>query len=541
MSKTKYIAGLYLRLSREDGDKEESCSIANQRDLAMLYLQKHPEIKLYDEFVDDGFSGSNFERPDFKRMMSLILKNKINCVIVKDLSRFAREYIDAGYYLEKLFPAMGIRFIAINDNIDYREDDSHNAKLVIAFKNILNDSYIRDTSIKIRSQLEVKRRKGEYIGPFVVMGYQKCEDDKHKIEVDECAVGTIKRIYTMRFMGISASAIADKLNLENIPSPAEYKKMRGINFSANTQKKHIARWTASAVIRILTDEIYTGTLIQGRYTTINYKVKKIIEKDKSQWIIIKDNHEAIIPLEFFEKIQRIMQQDTRVSPGKSEPYLFSGFLKCADCGDSLIRRTAKYKDKTYAYYMCSTNKLGIGCTSHRIREEDIYKAVFSALHSYCNNVADLADKVDSISVDEIKEIRLQELKSIIEAKQKEIDDFTKTIRVVENRCIEELENRVSATEICNDIRKSIKVLEKEIETLLMEKVNIDSEIEKKIAWIKMLSENNEITFLNRSALANLVDKIYVHEDKKIVVVFNYCDKYMEIIRILEKMNNGEVV
>ena len=201
------------------------------------------------------------------------------------------------------------------------------------------------------------------LGPFVVMGYQKCEDDKHKIEVDECAVGTIKRIYTMRFIGISASAIADKLNLENIPSPAEYKKMRGINFSANTQKKHIARWTASAVIRILTDEIYTGTLIQGRYTTINYKVKKIIEKDKSQWIIIKDNHEAIIPLEFFEKIQRIMQQDTRVSPGKSVPYLFSGFLKCADCGDSLIRRTAKYKDKTYACVnngSCSEN-IQAGC------------------------------------------------------------------------------------------------------------------------------------------------------------------------------------
>lgn len=541
MSKIQYTAAVYLRLSREDGDKEESCSIGNQRDLITLYLQKHPEIKLYDEFVDDGYSGSNFERPDFKRMMALILKNKINCVIVKDLSRFAREYIDAGYYLEKLFPAMGIRFIAINDNIDYKEDDSNNTKLVIAFKNILNDSYIRDTSIKIRSQLEVKRKKGEYIGPFVVMGYQKCEDDKHKIEVDECAAGTIKRIYSMRFMGMSASAIADKLNIENIPSPAEYKRIRGTNFSANTQRKHIAKWTASAVIRILTDEIYTGTLIQGRYTTINYKVKKIIEKDKSQWVIIKNNHEAIIPVEFFEKVQRLLQQNTRVSPGKSEPYLFSGFLKCADCGDLLVRKTAKYKDKTYAYYMCSTNKLGIGCTSHRIREDDIYKAVFSALHSYCNNVADLADKVDTISVDKIKELRLQELESIISAKQKEIDDFMKTIDVVENRCLDELENKASAAEICNDIRKSIKVLEKEMDALLVEKANINDEIEKKIAWIKMLSENNEITFLNRTALANLVEKIYVYEDKKIVVVFNYRDKYIEILRLLEKSKNEEAI
>lgn len=541
MSTTKYTAALYLRLSREDGDKEESCSIANQRDLAMLYLQKHPEIKLYDEFVDDGYSGSNFERPDFKRMMSLILKNKINCVIVKDLSRFAREYIDAGYYLEKLFPALGIRFISINDNIDYKDDDSNNTKLVIAFKNILNDSYIRDTSVKIRSQLEVKRKKGEYIGPFVVMGYQKCKDDKHKIEIDECAVSTIKRIYTMRFMGISASAIADKLNIENIPSPAEYRKMRGDKFSANTQKKHIAKWTASAVIRILTDEIYTGTLVQGRRTTINYKVKKIIEKDKSQWVIVENNHPAIIPTEFFEKIQNLMKQDTRVSPGRSEPYLFSGFLKCADCGDSLIRKTSKYKDKTYAYYMCATNKLGLGCTSHRIREEDIYKAVFSALHTYCNNVADLADKVDVISPEEIKDVRLQELESIISAKQKEIDDLYKTIEIVENRCNDELENKVSGREICNDIRKSIAKLEKEMDTLLLEKENINEEVEKKIAWIKLLSENNEIKFLNRSALANHVEKICVYEDKRIMVVFNYRDKYMEIIRLLEKVNNREAV
>ena len=173
MSKTKYIAGLYLRLSKEDGDKEESCSISNQRDLGIDFLKRHPDIKLYGEFVDDGFSGSDFKRPAFKNLMDLILKNKINCVIVKDLSRFAREYIDAGYYLEKLFPAMGIRFISINDNIDYEIDDSNNTKLIIAFKNILNDSYIRDTSIKIRSQLEVKRKKGEYIGPFVVMGYRK--------------------------------------------------------------------------------------------------------------------------------------------------------------------------------------------------------------------------------------------------------------------------------------------------------------------------------------------------------------------------------
>ncbi|MBQ8765635.1 MAG: recombinase family protein [Clostridia bacterium] len=160
MSKIEYNAALYLRLSKEDGDKEESDSIANQRALGLHFIKKNPDVKLYKEFIDDGYTGSNFDRPNFQDMIDLILKGKINCVIVKDLSRFAREYIDAGYYLEKLFPAMGVRFISINDNIDYKVDSSNNTKLIVAFKNILNDSYIRDTSIKIRSHLEVKRQSG---------------------------------------------------------------------------------------------------------------------------------------------------------------------------------------------------------------------------------------------------------------------------------------------------------------------------------------------------------------------------------------------
>ena len=319
MPKTEYMAALYLRLSKEDGDKEESDSIANQRALGMDFLNRHREIKLFKEFADDGYSGSSFNRPRFQKMIDCIMQRKVNCVIVKDLSRFAREYIDAGYYLEKLFPAMGVRFISINDNIDYKEDSSSNTKLIVAFKNILNDSYIRDTSVKIRSHLEVKRQNGEYIGAFVVMGYCKSPEDKHKLVVDQDAAPIIKQIFSLRYMGISAYAIAEKLNLLNVPSPAEYKKLSGSKFKANTQRRHTARWSAKAVIRILKNPIYAGTLIQGKHTTINYKVKKVIEKDRSEWAVKDNNHEAIIPPDFFERMQQLIRQDTRVSPGKEEP------------------------------------------------------------------------------------------------------------------------------------------------------------------------------------------------------------------------------
>ncbi len=541
MPKTEYLAALYLRLSREDGDKEESYSIANQRLLGMDFIKKHPEIKLYKEFPDDGYSGANFNRPHFQEMIELILKGKINCVIVKDLSRFAREYIDAGYYLEKLFPMLGVRFISINDHIDYKEDNSNNTKVIVAFKNILNDSYIRDTSIKIRSHLEAKRQNGEYIGAFVVMGYKKSAEDKHKLVIDEEAAVFIKQIFSLRFMGISASAISDKLNLCGVPSPAEYKKLCGSNYHPNMQKKHTARWSAKAVIRILTNEIYTGTLIQGKRTTVNYKVKKIIEKDESEWAIQYDSHEAIIQKDYFDRIQHLLKQDTRVSPGKDEPYLFSGFLKCGDCGDSLIRRNNRQNGKEYVYYMCSRNKLRMGCSSHRVSEDVLYTSVFTTINTYCKNVADLSERLKSIPFDKMKAVKIAKLEKAQYDKRMEIQDLERTISVVEKRFADNKESRETYEEVCADINSTIATLKKELEKLSEEKANINYEMQKNTAWIQVFTENGEFQELNRLILANLVKEIIVYEDKRIVVRFNYQDRYKQLLSIEGQLNIKEAV
>ena len=314
---------------------------------------------------------------------------------------------------------MGVRFISINDNIDFLTDDSSNTKLIMAFKNVLNDSYIRDISVKIRSQFEIKRKKGEYIGAFVTYGYLKSEEDKHKLVVDKYVAEIIKTIFNMRMQGISASAIADKLNSTNVPSPAEHKKETGSNFSANLQKRHEAKWSAKAVIRILKNEMYTGTLIQGKNTTANYKVKKVIERDRGEWSVIPNNHEAIISKEQFDTVQRLIANDTRVKPGNKTPYLFSGFIECADCHSSLVRRCNKSNDKTYAYYMCSTNKLGSGCSSHRVNENVLHIAVLTAVNTYCKNISDLSVKLNRISLDKIKT-----------AQTKRIDDAEKKKKMI---------------------------------------------------------------------------------------------------------------
>lgn len=541
MSETKkYNAALYLRLSKEDGDKEESYSISNQRDLGLDYLSRHPEIKLAYTMVDDGYTGSNFQRPDFQRMIDLITKGKINCVVVKDLSRFARNYSGSGYYLEKLFPTMGIRFISINDNIDFLTDDDSNTKLIMAFKNVLNDSYIRDISVKIRSQFEIKRKKGEYIGAFVTYGYLKSAEDKHKLVVDRYAAEIIKSIFNMRMQGISASAIADKLNATNVPSPAEHKKETGSNFRANLQKKYEAKWSAKAVIRILKNEMYTGTLIQGKNTTVNYKVKKVVERDESEWAVIPNNHEAIISKEQFDAVQKIIACDTRVKPGNKTPYLFSGFIECADCHSSLVRRCNKSNDKTYAYYMCSTNKLGLGCSSHRVNENVLHIAVLTAVNTYCKNISDLSKKLNRISLDKVKTAQTERINDAEKKKKNEIEDLKHTVSVVKARCLENLETEPACNEICSDIYNEIARLEDEISKLSAERNDVLKEYEKNVAWIAAFTQMGELKELNRTVLARLIDRIYVYEDKRIVIRFNYQDKYEELLRFERKMNKEAV-
>ncbi|MCI8403363.1 MAG: recombinase family protein [Clostridia bacterium] len=536
-----YKASIYLRLSKEDGDKEESYSISNQRDLCLDYLKGHPEIKLEYTMVDDGYTGSNFQRPDFQRMIDLISTGKVDCVIVKDLSRFARDYVGSGYYLEKLFPSMGVRFISINDNIDYMVDNGSDTKLIMAFKNVLNDSYIRDISVKIRSQFEIKRKKGEYIGAFVVFGYKKSEDDIHKLVVDKYAAEIVKNIFNQRMQGISASAIANKLNVLNVPSPAEYKKQCGSKFSANFQKRHEAKWSAATVIRILKNEIYTGTLIQGKHTTANYKVKKVITRDESEWVVIPNNHEAIITQRQFDTVQKIIGSDTRTTPGNTEPYLFSGFIECADCHSPLVRKCSRYNDKTYAYYMCSTNKLGLGCSSHRVSEDALRISVTTAINAYRKNVSDLAHRLNSISIEDIKSARLNSIEGAVKTKREEIKDLQHTVEVVKSRCIDNLETQEACNEICADIYIEIEKLEFEIEQLDNERKNVLEEYYNNISWIQEFNEIGELKELSRIVLAKLIDKIYIYENKCITIQFSYEEKFRKLLHLEEKIIHKEAI
>ena len=538
LSKT-YLCGGYLRLSKEDDDiaKSEtlqSNSIENQKEYIEDYLQSKPEIRVVDFYIDDGYSGVNFDRPDFQRMLQDIKDKKINCVIVKDLSRLGRNYIEVGKYIERLFPFLGVRFIAINDNFDSADDAALSNNIIVPFKNLINDAYCRDISIKIRSHLEVKRKRGEFIGAFPVYGYMRGED-KNKLIVDPCAAEIVKEIFAMKMEGMSQQAIADELNRLGVLSPAEYKKEQGSGYKTVFQTHSRAKWTAVAVLRVLTNEVYMGTLIQGKESTPNYKVRVREKKPKEEWIRVENAHEAIISRTDFELISDILQKDTRVSTGKSAVSVYSGYLVCADCGCSMVRKKVRNGSLEYVYYVCSGNKKDKDiCSSHRISENTLNMAITKTLQLHLKQLGDLQESIRYIretsgNSDKIKKLVLQsekrkeDIEKYNRLKLECYEDYKKELITQDEYMLfkKELDNRIE------EIQRAITELGKKKRMLL------DGGYEKESLLEKFLT-SKEIE-LKRSILVRFISRIYVYEDHRIEIIFRYQDEIRQLLGIVEEI------
>lgn len=538
LSKT-YLCGGYLRLSKEDDDiaKSEtlqSNSIENQKEYIEDYLQSKPEIRVVDFYIDDGYSGVNFDRPDFQRMLQDIKDKKINCVIVKDLSRLGRNYIEVGKYIERLFPFLGVRFIAINDNFDSADDAALSNNIIVPFKNLINDAYCRDISIKIRSHLEVKRKRGEFIGAFPVYGYMRGED-KNKLIVDPCAAEIVKEIFAMKMEGMSQQAIADELNRLGVLSPAEYKKEQGSGYKTVFQTHSRAKWTAVAVLRVLTNEVYMGTLIQGKESTPNYKVRVREKKPKEEWIRVENAHEAIISRTDFELISDILQKDTRVSTGKSAVSVYSGYLVCADCGCGMVRKKVRSGSLEYVYYVCSGNKKDKDiCSSHRISENTLNMAITKTLQLHLKQLGDLQESIRYIretsgNSDKIKKLVLQsekrkeDIEKYNRLKLECYEDYKKELITQDEYMLfkKELDNRIE------EIQRAITELGKKKRMLL------DGGYEKESLLEKFLT-SKEIE-LKRSILVRFISRIYVYEDHRIEIIFRYQDEIRQLLGIVEEI------
>ncbi len=525
MKNNKYRCSIYLRLSKEDGDKSESDSISNQRELIYQFLRDKPEIQVVSERIDDGYSGVNFDRPAMKKLIEDAKNGVINCLVVKDLSRLGRNYIDVGKYLDDIFPSNGIRVISINEGYDSVGGRTVNDNLVVPLLNFMNDSYLRDISHKVRSHLEVKRKKGDLMAPFAVYGYLKHPNDKHKLIVDDYAANIVREIFDWKIQGMSQQKIADKLNSLDVLSPLEYKRYCGLDYKSSFQKKAKAQWSAVAIGRILKNECYIGTMVQGKRSLPNHKSKKAVYKSSEEWIRVENTHEAIVNKSHFMIVNQLLLADTRIAPCKNEVYLFSGLLYCGDCGNGLVRNGVYKNGKKYFYYMCGRNRTYKECSSHRISETSITNSVLVALQQHISNIVKLDRLLSSIEKIPINPNEFNKFNVNIVGKEQEIKRYEHLKTVLFEKfsdAVIEKEEYLRLKEFYDNkqalCQKSINELNLELNKLIQ---NRDNET----VWMQKFKQYRNIDSLDRKITVNLIDKITVYNDKRIEIRFKYQYNY----------------
>lgn len=535
---------LYIRLSREDDDdKAESYSVTSQREILKEYLKQHPDMELYDIYIDDGWSGTNFDRPDFQRMIADIKARRVTCVVVKDLSRFCRNAVDGGYYLDNVFVSLQVRFIAINNCLDTFSDNMNAATrcISVGVQNVINESVAATTSVNVRGTLNVNREKEQFIGSFPTYGYAKSPDDHHQLIIDEEPAAVVRQIYAWFIAGKSIIGIAKELNERGIPNPSMYKRLKGMKYRHPAGASNDGLWPDSSVRRILTNEMYIGNMVQGKNTTISYKIKKCRAIPKEEWIIVEGTHEPIIEKDTFYQAQALFNKNIRKSPTKSEVDLFSGLVRCSDCHRIMNKKTNQHSYGTYHYYRCATARKmkKSACGNHTIRIDKMQHTVMVTIQKMVELAVQMSEALSKINRDpqRVKEsdhLR-QSLETLTSQREKEYRMQLDLYPDWKSGVITQQEYLALKA----NIAEKIAVLDTKIENV---KKTLDAYahgIDDENAFITAFKKYENFTELTRGMLVELVDEILVHDNASIDVNFKFADAYQQVVEYIE-LNKGSV-
>lgn len=505
----------YIRLSRDDGDKAESDSISNQKKLLADYLKGRETLLVYDIYIDDGFSGTNYQRPAFRRMIGDIEAGKVNCVIVKDLSRFGRDYIDTGRYLERYFPERNVRFISVTDNIDSFEQAYD---MLLPIKNIFNEQYARDISRKIHASVLTKQRAGEFIGAFTSYGYKKSPSDKNRLVIDEYAAGIVRRIFSLYNAGYGKLRIAGLLNEEGILCPSAYKRANGEHYRNANHMDNSSYWSYSTIHRILQNEMYLGNMVQGRkYQQMRGRVQT---KQPEDWIIVPGTHDAIIDKDTWKKTQDLLNCRTRSLDLTSNPSVLAGFLKCGDCGRALVK---KNNSSGTCYYCGSYVRSGRhACTPHKISYKTLEHILLKDLNEILRQVDTpeeiiITQKSEFFAIDsecEHEKTRiLSELNRIKKLKKSVYEDYR-----------EELLSKEEFITYNQDYTYKEGLLKKQLESLESRKSTQELTDILSMPWVQHMLEYREVEHLDRDIVTSMLHEIKIYQDNKIKVVYRFDDE-----------------
>jgi len=508
-----YKVALYIRLSKEDdGEQQESQSVINQRSLLKDFTNTH-KLDVYDEYVDDGFSGTSFDRPSFKRMIGDIEAKKVNMVITKDMSRLGRDYIMTGHYMERFFPEQGVRYISILDGIDTGVDSTAND--ITPFRAIMNDMYAKDISKKIKSVKNDKQRKGLFIGGKAVYGYKLSTDEKNKFVIDDEVAPIVKQIFAYAMDGKSCREIAVMLNNAQVPPPASY-----AGLSLTRKGAYSGLWSSERISDMLQNQTYIGNMVQGKSKKISYKSEKCIKMDRNDWIVVENTHEPLIDEDMFYKVQMLVasRKTTRV---RTYNYPLKGIIHCHECGYPLAvinRPNAKGED--VLYFVCRTyqrfTKAGV-CTCHAIKEETVTNAVLEKIGEACRGY---------LNEEELVKLGL-----------KSYDEFAKNN--ADDNSMENIRSKISVLNANMDKIYSDKlsgVLSAEDFTRIYSRMKEErSALEQKLSYLKQSEKkspkqkNEQVKELvnrfldtenfNRELTLSLVERVELTEDKEVIIHF----------------------
>lgn len=532
-----WSAGLYIRLSREDELKGESNSISSQREILREFLKQHPDVTEYDCYVDDGWTGTNFDRPGFQRMMQDIYAGKVNCVVVKDLSRFGRNANRGGTLITEEFVRLGVRFIACNNYYDSLTASPSSAAtncITLGITNVINESVSATTSVNVRATLNVNRQQGKFIGSFPTYGYLKDPEDHHKLIVDPETVPVVQMIFEKFIQGRSILGIAKDLNDMGLPNPSAYKKLKGMNYQ-HASKNPDGLWPDSSVRRILQNEMYTGKMIQGKNRVISYKDQVCRPCPKEEWFVVEDTHEAIISQETFDKAQSQFCHDIRRSSKTQTTDLFSGLVRCSKCGRIMNKKANHFDYGTYEYYRCSTNRKmkKATCGNRTIRIDQLEEAVTAYLRYLSGLAVGLEEVVDRIADANRRAKKSSHLERTLQTQTSEREKCARVILDLypdwKNGVLtqeEYLTLKATTQERMDALDSSIAQLQKSI-TALSADAGADN------AFLRRFRELGTLPHLTRPVVTELIDTILVHEDRRIEIVPKYADAYAAILEYVE--------
>ncbi len=533
----RWRLGKYIRLSKEDllRGRDESNSVINQRRLLEQYHQTHLDEfhdgTEQDVYVDDGKTGTDTDREDFQRLLADVYSGRINCVIVKDLSRLSRNYTDAGNLIENLFVRLNVRFISLAEGVDsYRNPDSV-SNIIVPITNVMNDQYCYQTSKKIRQVFDMKRRNGEFIGSYAPYGYVKDPNDKHALLVDPEAAEVVKSIFALFLSGMNKRGITYYLNDHGTLCPTAYKQQQGLKYNApNAQSNPM--WSTITIDTILKNRVYVGDMVQGRQRVKSYKIHIQEKVPEEEWFIVENTHEAIIDRETFAKVQSLLKRDTRTAPKAKQLYLFSGFLKCADCGRAMSRIASK---GIYVYYQCGTYKSlsKKACTMHSIKSDRLEAGVLFAIQQQVHLAITYSELVARINSAPLKKSKSKRLEDTLAAKEKELAKIMRYKQALYQDWKDGEITRNDYRHMSEDYEQQIESLTRIMQTLTAEQEQLENGVDAESPCLTAFLKYRNIDKLTREILGELIDHIKVYEGGNISVKFKYADEFRRIAEYIE--------